>query len=39
MLTSKEWKVETTTTEGDVVSYMQLPKPDGRVVKITVSYV
>ncbi|XP_014468240.1 PREDICTED: stAR-related lipid transfer protein 3 [Dinoponera quadriceps] len=35
LLTSKEWKVECTTTEGDVVSYMELPKPDGRIVKIT----
>ncbi|XP_032687027.1 steroidogenic acute regulatory protein-like [Odontomachus brunneus] len=35
LLTSKEWKVETTTTEGDVVSYMQPPKPGGRIVKIT----
>lgn len=38
LLTSKEWKVETITTDGDEVSYMQLPsewKLDGKVMKIT----
>ncbi|XP_029167014.1 steroidogenic acute regulatory protein-like [Nylanderia fulva] len=38
LLTSKEWKIETITSDGDEVSYMQLPsewKIDGKVVKIT----
>lgn len=35
LLTSKEWKIETTTTDGDVISYIQPPKPEGRVVRIT----
>ncbi|CAL1688207.1 unnamed protein product [Lasius platythorax] len=38
LLTSKEWKVETITTDGDEVSYMQLPsewKLDGKVMRIT----
>lgn len=34
---SKEWKLETTTTKGDVVSYMQTNKPEGKIMKITVS--
>lgn len=40
LLTSKEWKIETITTDGDEVSYMQLPpewKLDGKVMRITVS--
>lgn len=39
LLTSKEWKIETVTTDGDEISYMQLPsewKPDGKAMKITV---
>ncbi|KAL6442331.1 hypothetical protein ACFW04_002528 [Cataglyphis niger] len=38
LLTSKEWKIETITTDGDEVSYMQLPpewKLDGKVMRIT----
>lgn len=38
LLTSKEWKIETVTTDGDEISYMQLPpewKPDGKAMKIT----
>ncbi|KAL2717679.1 stAR-related lipid transfer protein 3 isoform X2 [Vespula squamosa] len=35
LLVSKEWKLETTTSKGDVVSYMQIHKPEGKIMKIT----
>jgi hypothetical protein len=33
---SEEWKIETTSSNGDEVSYMQLPK-EGKIMKITVN--
>ncbi|XP_015607384.1 steroidogenic acute regulatory protein-like isoform X1 [Cephus cinctus] len=35
LLMSSNWKDESITTEGDVISSMSLPKPDGRIFKIT----
>ncbi|XP_046819300.1 steroidogenic acute regulatory protein-like isoform X1 [Vespa crabro] len=35
LLMSKEWKLETTTSKGDVVSYMQTNRPEGKIMKIT----
>ncbi|KAH0955926.1 hypothetical protein HN011_007514 [Eciton burchellii] len=34
LLMSEEWKIETTSSNGDEVSYMQLPK-EGKIMKIT----
>jgi len=36
LLMSEEWKIETTSSNGDEVSYMQLPK-EGKIMKITVN--
>ncbi|XP_014208412.1 steroidogenic acute regulatory protein-like [Copidosoma floridanum] len=35
IITSLDWKVEKITSEGDIVSSMYLPKPDGKIFKIT----
>ncbi|KAI4492480.1 hypothetical protein M0804_002271 [Polistes exclamans] len=35
LLTSKEWKIETTMSCGDIISYMQTKRPEGKIMKIT----
>ncbi|XP_058807638.1 steroidogenic acute regulatory protein-like isoform X3 [Phymastichus coffea] len=38
LIVSQDWKVEQVTEDGDVVSWMVLPKPDGKIFKITVGH-
>lgn len=37
LVSSPNWAVEYETAEGDTISSMHLPKPDGKIMKITVS--
>lgn len=37
LLQSKDWQIQNIMTNGDIIFYINRPKPEGRILKIVVS--